>query len=203
VPLNHRAAAIVCDRERPPAGVEARYDLASNLELATCSTDAECTVPNDCQDCRAACVKARDGDRSVCIVGSAAQCLRDADCTEGDNGRCEDFRGFWQCTYDECFTDGDCSERGPCQCEGGFWSESNACLAGNCRTDSDCGPGGYCSPTFGDCGNYAGVIAYYCHTPDDRCMDDEDCMSEEMGPGYCMYRPELSHWVCGYGQCVG
>jgi hypothetical protein len=137
------------------------------------------------------------------FVGS--ECTQDAECSAGHNGRCQDFRGTSACTYDECAVDADCSSSGPCACEGAFWSDANACLPGNCRIDADCsGGGGYCSPTFGDCGNYSGVIAYYCHTPEDNCIDDSDCGGNEMqGPGYCMYRPELGHWECGYGQCVG
>lgn len=83
--------------------------------------------------------------------------------------------------------------------------ESKAtCLAGNCRTDSDCANGGYCSPTLGQCGNYTGVIGYYCHTPSDECTDDSDCTGNPTsGPGYCMYSPEVAHWLCSYSHCVG
>jgi hypothetical protein len=76
-------------------------------------------------------------------------------------------------------------------------------MAGNCQIDADCGDGGYCSPTQGDCGSYSGIIGYYCHTPADTCVNDSECSDPERGPGYCMYRPELGHWQCGYGQCVG
>ena len=76
-------------------------------------------------------------------------------------------------------------------------------MAGNCQIDADCGDGGYCSPTQGDCGSYTGIIAYYCHTAQDTCVNDSECIDPERGPGYCMYRPELGHWQCGYGQCVG
>jgi hypothetical protein len=87
-------------------------------------------------------------------------------------------------------------------CEGESRPLGNACLPGNCQTDGDCGSSGYCSPTFGGCGDYGGVIAYYCHTPADTCIDDSDCVSPERA-GYCMYSPEVGRWACGYGQCVG
>ena len=143
------------------------------------------------------------GDGRAYFEGS--ECSQDTDCSAGHNGRCSGFRNGSSCTYDECAADADCTSSGPCACEAAFWSDANACLPGNCRTDAGCAGGnGYCSPTFGDCGNYAGVIAYYCHTPDDTCIDDVDCVGNEMqGEGYCMYRPELGHWECGYGQCVG
>jgi hypothetical protein len=152
----------------------------------------------ECTDCRAVCVET--GEEKICL-SPRGSCGRDEDCTAGANGRCDSFRSV-VCTYDACFTDGECTRGGPCVCEGGQ-AGSNACLAGNCQTDADCGSGGYCSPSFGDCGNYSGVIGYYCHTPDDRCVNDEDCVEPGKGAGYCMYRPDVAHWACGYGQCVG
>ena len=92
---------------------------------------------------------------------------------------------------------------GVCACGGGFWSDNNVCLNdGNCRTDADCGEGGACSPTLGDCGDYAGVVAYYCHTPTDECVDDADCTGTA-GRGYCAYNPAAGHWMCSDAQCVG
>lgn len=198
-PLKHRAVAEVCDRERPPGSVSQLYDFAASEDAETCVTDADCTVPASCAGCRVACVDTGEG--RVCLWAPPTSCARDDHCTEGVNGRCEDLRGA-ACTYDECFSDSECNTGGPCACEGGFWSDSNACLAGNCRTDADCS-GGYCSPTFGGCGDYAGVTGYYCHTPEDTCVDDADCTGPDTGQGYCMYRPEVAHWACGYGQCVG
>lgn len=102
---------------------------------------------------------------------------------------------------DFCFDDSDCRTGGPCVCAG---SEArnrwNVCLDGNCQTDADCGDDGRCSPTLSDCGDYGGIIGYYCHTPQDTCVNDSDCSESA---GYCMYRPELGHWQCGYTQCVG
>lgn len=131
-----------------------------------------------------------------------AACAKDEDCTEGINGRCVDRRGP-SCTYDECFTDTDCSTGGPCGCELGFWSDANACLGGNCQVDADCGEGGYCSPSFGSCGHYAGVVAYWCRTPQDTCVEDADCGDPERGAGYCAFFPEVGYWACQYVSCVG
>lgn len=130
-------------------------------------------------------------------------CSADSDCTEGRNGRCTSTREGYECTYDECITDDDCGTDQLCECEGGFWSDANACLSGNCRVDDDCGSGGFCSPSFGTCGNYSGVVGYYCRTAADECLNDSDCVDPEQGPGYCMYEPSVSHWVCGYSHCVG
>lgn len=132
------------------------------------------------------------------------ECMTDADCVDGDRGRCENFRGLAECTYDECVSDSECATGGPCGCEMSFWSDANACLQGNCQVDGDCGDGGYCSPTLSSCGSYSGVVGYWCHTPEDECVNDSECTDTAMGgPGYCMYSSEVTHWVCSYSQCVG
>ncbi len=134
-------------------------------------------------------------------------CLTDADCASaGKNGRCTgNGHDGWRCTYDGCFSDGDCSGS-VCQCEGGFRSDNNVCLSqGNCRVDADCGPGGYCSPTLGDCGDYGGVVGYYCHTSTDECIDDSDCGAQPgtFGQPYCAYSPAAGRWKCSTQQCAG
>ena len=130
------------------------------------------------------------------------QCSRDADCTDGVRGRCQLHRVV-ACSYDECTQDSECSTGGPCGCEMDYSSDANACLGGNCQIDSDCGAGGYCSPSMGTCGTYLGIVAYWCHTPADECVDDIDCVDPEMGAGYCMYSSEVTHWVCAYSSCAG
>jgi hypothetical protein len=200
--LQHRAAAETCDRERAPGSVSFYYSAYTAEERISCQTDADCTASPGCALCSSVCVTTED-DKFCVDRSPETPCVRDEDCSEGENGRCTDFRGSWQCTYDTCFTDAGCDQGGPCGCERAFWTDANTCLAGNCRMDTDCGGGGYCSPTFGGCGDYTGVIGYYCHTPDDTCLDDADCISPGAGPGYCMYHPEVAHWACGYGQCIG
>lgn len=197
VPEQHRASGATCDHERS-TGNARPYN-----ELSACPQDGgSCEPPDDCPGCRADCVEYGDGLGPRCVWGSG-ECLSDADCTAGDNGRCWDNRGLWFCTYDTCYSDATCTSGGPCACEGESGSAGNTCLPGNCQTDRDCAGNGFCSPTFGGCGNYSGVIAYYCHTAADTCLDDADCVSPTQGPGYCMYAPEVGHWSCGYGQCVG
>jgi hypothetical protein len=196
-PTKHRALAATCDQERP-AGNARPY----GEPLACAEGGGTCEVPENCPDCRAACVDYSDGLGPRCVSGNG-ECLSDADCTANDNGRCWNNREFWFCTYDTCYSDATCTSGGPCACEGESGSPGNTCLPGNCQTDADCAGGGYCSPTMGGCGNYGGVIAYFCHTPADTCLDDSECVSPTQGAGYCMYSPEVGHWSCGYGQCVG
>ena len=143
----------------------------------------------------------------------AGTCKMDSDCTastKGSNGRCVSGRGGPSCSYDECFDDSTCLGK-VCLCrpEGEVTASVQAhhCLSqGNCRTDGDCGTGGTCSPSFSTCGSYTGVVAYYCHTPQDSCLDDADCQSADGGLGsigYCKFSPEGSKWICAYDQCVG
>jgi hypothetical protein len=140
-----------------------------------------------------------DGGQFMCPGGEFGECCFDEDCTEQTRGRCTSNRNQNWCTYDVCQEDSDCTTGGPCICnEGG-----NQCLGGNCQIDSDCSGGALCSPTFSTCGTYSGVVAYYCHTPEDECTNDTDCIDPERGGGYCMYSSDVSHWVCSYTNCAG
>lgn len=178
-PKNHRSVAVMCDNVRPDG----------NAKAIKCSTD---------EDCRGR--KCKDGE---CKAG---QCSTDKDCTDGANGRCNFSRAGATCSYDACFQDNDCD--GVCECESPKDSTiGNQCLPGNCKVDSDCQDTGFCSPTLGTCGNYSGTEAYYCHTPEDECLDDSDCKDFSSGGAgrdpYCTFSSEVSHWVCADAHCVG
>lgn len=143
-------------------------------------------VPVDCNACRPA---------GPGMIGGGL-CAEDADCTEGDNGRCGYSRIGGQCSYDECFSDNDCRPDQLCACDGGFGG-GNACIEAGCHTDGDCGGRG-CAPSLGDCGHYFPPVGYYCHTAMDTCTVDADC-----APGYCAYMPALGFWACSMAECVG
>jgi len=137
-------------------------------------------------------------------------CRAHTDCTSGENGRCVgNGHDGWRCTYDSCFADSDCSggtSDAPqlCECEGGSRSDNNVCLPGGCRVDADCGAAGYCSPSFGDCGNFFGVVGYYCHTNTDECLNDTDCNADGSHPqAYCAFKPTVGRWQCSNLNCVG
>ena len=175
VPVKHRPAAVACSMDRPAS----------------------------------ACVWASMPDAGVILT-----CTRDADCTDGTNGRCDPLTrtNGCSCSYDQCFTDTDCTTGGPCECRpvtvagqgvaAPTATPINLCKAGNCRVDKDCGGGaGYCSPSLGECGRYAGVVGYYCHTPQDKCTDDADCAAQ--GGGDCRLNSVSGAWECQTGQCAG
>ena len=129
-------------------------------------------------------------------------CSVDADCTAGNNGRCERSNFGMQCVYDRCFVDADCDSGSVCICSapGGF---GNHCGQVGCRLDADC-PGSWCSPTFSSCGEYSGVVGYACHTRQDECVDDTDCKDPSMlSTPYCMYDPAVAHWICSTSRCAG
>jgi len=173
-------------------------------------TDLSSRVPQNHRPAATACSMTRAPGPSTITAG---QCKQDSDCvdtTKGQNGRCVFSRIGPICSYDECFDDSTCLSK-VCLCRPGgetvATQQANHCLLeGNCLTDGDCGAGGACSPSFSTCGSYSGVVAYYCHTPQDTCLDDADCLGADGGfggPGYCMFSPEGGKWICAYSQCAG
>jgi hypothetical protein len=135
-------------------------------------------------------------------LGGNFKCLQDSDCTAGINGRCRRPGGpaGCYCSYDMCVQDADCPGGQTCACHGSPYNNfGNTCVPGNCHVDSDCGASGYCSdtaPAGGYCGNVAG---YYCHTPNDLCVDDSDCYGNDAGTTagvpFCEYSTNR-RWEC-------
>ncbi len=136
-------------------------------------------------------------------------CYHNAECTAGKNGRCiGNGHDGWYCTYDACQSDDECGGKSGgtiCECEGGFRSDYNTCVPSNCHVDKDCGGNGYCSPTLGSCGHYSKTAGYYCHTPQDECIDDEDCTGQGQfgAKPYCRYEETVGHWKCSTQECAG
>jgi hypothetical protein len=136
------------------------------------------------------------------------QCTGDADCTDGKNGRCleADTQGpaNLYCSYDDCDIDADCPSGKLCECGEpvGQSRTANTCMASNCRVDADCGECGVCSPTVDfTCGDFYGVVGYYCRTPKDTCVVDADCTED--GTYFCAFQPETGRWACSAGFCAG
>lgn len=135
------------------------------------------------------------------------ECRRHSDCDEGLNGRCVMMprSDSFVCSYDQCASDNDCGEGDVCECNKGLGGV-HICLSNNgCQINIDCGENGFCSPTFGECGDYSGIIAYQCHTSEDECLDDADCEGAGEGSwgGYCAYSSGNGHWQCQDSHCDG
>ena len=132
------------------------------------------------------------------------RCGVDADCTQGKNGRCGPTFGVRSeagnaCSYDACFTDGDCPSTAACLCA----PTGNRCLGGNCKVDDDCGAGGSCSASQSDtCASFGGPVGFYCRTPSDACRNDSDC-KENGRSGSCVWQAMITKWACTYGVCGG
>ena len=126
-------------------------------------------------------------------------CATDADCTDGENGRCIFASRTSACDYDGCFKDEDCATGEICECDGSRGG-GNICVPANCITDDDCG-GFECSPTLGSCGHYTPPTAYRCHTVEDGCTIDADCaaVSDE---AYCAFDESIGSWQCSTLECV-
>ena len=112
--------------------------------------------------------------------------------------------GWWACdagacVYDQCVTDDECGATGVCTCIGekrGFGAQSfgNDCVPSDCRTDADCCPGEWCSPSD-DYGSFYGTQSYHCHTAQDECIDDVDCVNDAVVM-ICVFDPVVGHWAC-------
>lgn len=168
------------------------------LALLACggSTDAgEPTAPRVPKVHRATADACDDVRGATAPSTGSGACTRDADCTEGRNGRCWGGRGGPTCNYDECVNDSECPATAACSC--GTADAPNVCVQSGCRVDADCGADGYCSPSLSSCGQGYGAT-YECHAAADECVDDADCDA-----GDCRFNATVGHWACSSDQCVG
>ena len=134
------------------------------------------------------------------------RCSSDAECTTGINGRCTSSRLGLTCTYDTCAKDSECTAgtNALCACRGQAGGTGNQCSqGGNCRLDADCAGGkGYCSPTYA-VGCNLSFQGFYCHTPTDTCLNDDDCNMGGSSGGLCTYDPKVARWECSQIMCAG
>ena len=145
------------------------------------------------------CSRERPPGKPSAEPNKSPECKVDADCKAGINGRCNEHYGghgfqFSGCDYDRCFSDAECGG-GVCTCSPG----GNYCNPpGNCLVDSDCGRGGFCSPTNGEDPEktYSTVQTYFCRTPKDECVTDEDCAKAGESRKTCTYGRSIGHWLC-------
>jgi hypothetical protein len=150
-------------------------------------------VPSMHRPTAAACPMLAPPTSMVCPLAGLSQegnCSADADCVAGIDGRCVGFlpQGNCSCTYDACFSDGDCARGEVCACSGSY--SGNACVTSACHVDADCGFFGFCSPEADHC--TGAVLGYFCRTSRDTCVNDSDC-----GTGSrCERDPDVGIWTC-------
>jgi hypothetical protein len=162
--------------------------------------DSQCSEPAAAGNCGCA---SCGGDPNCCPE-PPFECTADSNCTQGVNGRCSGTGPVagCACTYDLCSGDSDCPSNQTCAChDSPYWNAGSQCFPGNCRVDSDCGPGGECSPSYD-----LTLVGFYCHTPQDDCVNDADCPAQidcSSGPmaggPKCVYFDSAGRWQC---KCV-
>ena len=186
--MKHRYAEIMLGIIVVAAAVKPFAACGGEARKPSASAGGACgaaPIPKQHRPNAAACPTARGTvplpDMTACTIRTYITCTKDADCTAGKNGRCfaKDACNT-ACSYDECLTDSDCAA-GPCLCRSSNTdSQRNECLPGsNCKIDSDCNGGcGYCSPsaTPDPAGCTIGTLTYNCHTANDECVDQNDCV---------------------------
>ena len=201
IPLDDTDAGTARDAGRRDAGParDAGVDRDAGMDRDAGTADAGIRIPIRHRETATACEATRASPAVTDDGNPNNECGAHSDCDQGIEGRCSATRFGYVCTYHECLDDGDCST--VCQCDGGFASDHNVCLRqGNCSVDADCGAGGFCSPTQGECGDYSGTVAYFCHTAQDECIDDADCGAY---PWYCSYDQGIGRWTCSDSHCAG
>ena len=174
-PLNHRASAAACPRGRD-GGVQISCpdSGAGPLPGNPCAVDSDCTAGND----------------GVCL------CVPDLVAPPSGDGPGLLYTET-SCSYDQCFVDSDCGPRTPCDCrEPSIYGSPNVCLsASNCAVDSDCGPPGFCS--LSTVIDQTPSIGFFCHTPDDTCIDDSDCPTFDGPTAWeCRFDATSAIWRC-------
>lgn len=164
-----------CSGGAPPA--------ASTAPLASAVTTPPTAAHREPDVEAVACPRER-GSEPLAPDATPTACHTDADCTEGQNGRCVRLSNHGShgpaleasaCSYDECFTDADCpgAPRATCWCRrasGEVVGLGHYCTGGECATDADCGEGHYCR---------RGANGRFCHSPADECMEDQPCPAPE------------------------
>jgi hypothetical protein len=136
-------------------------------------------------------------------------CATDADCSAGMDGRCLPSRFYsCQCSYSDCNADSDCPTGQDCACSVTLrftnGNGPNQCVPANCASDADCASG-FCSPSYSTSSPCQYFVAgYYCHTAQDECGINSDCVVDGIGYAACVFQPEIGHWACVLGQiCNG
>ncbi len=128
------------------------------------------------------------------------QCMEP--CDAFGEGVCNKKYGeFCTCQY-PCLGDADCPADAACLCHGGLpvdgggynhYVQSSECVRAGCRTDAECAPF-LCALSPGICG-YGTVDGLFCHTAEDECVGDQDCVDQQLG-NLCQFTADQQRWTC-------
>lgn len=134
----------------------------------------------------------------TCDDTMPVECAPPGECGSGCTvGRCSGPTDPCECVA-PCGTDDDCGDGFACQCSVGwlpglpFGSYHASCIPANCRTADDCG-GFECGLSDDDRGCGGARKGYFCHSEEDECFGDRDCVSGGSGNA-CVFVG--SHWAC-------
>jgi hypothetical protein len=191
IPKSHRASGSTCPQERA---------LGISGLGPSCSPDAggstTCWQDSDC----------KAGNNGRCYGGwnrlpCASQCSYDSCSNDFDcpaNQPCECRASDFDSTANTCVAGSNCrvdSDCGPC----GYCSPSQVNVFCFCPSTALCKDGGggcYEGTSTGwkevpcSCGDACGH-GYFCHTPNDSCVDDSDCKQ-----GTCNFDTQEKRWSC-------
>ena len=191
-PPTHRPAGSMCPTERGPgiSDVGAACSVSAVL-IPGCTRDSDCTAGTNGR-----CLKF--GGPACNIHCSYDECSSDSDCPA--NTPCACRPSISDTAPNSCATESNCRIDADCG-PGGFCSPSllnNFC---QCISASFCAPNeSGCSETGPDgvtrqvpclCGGQCGH-GYFCHTPKDGCLDDNDCASGST----CNFDSTSQAWLC-------
>ena len=118
----------------------------------------------------------------------------------------DDIR-VYRCTYDECLQDQDCGTGMLCLCSADRSSRGvsghHRCIRAGCHVDANCGPCGSCSPVYACLdpvpSNFM-IDGYFCHTPGDACVDQNDCPDRQPYSGHLCAPSHDGRWICEDGD---
>jgi hypothetical protein len=169
---------------------------SSGGTAGVCSGVAPTNHRSSDAQCQTTAAPGNGGCPDFCGPGTLFSCNGDAQCDAGLEGRCVEYCCIANstCTYDQCTFDSDCPANQTCACHGSPYlaPSDNTCVPGNCRVDADCESGCDCSPSE----SCFSCLAYYCHTPNDLCVNDSDCQAQDLGVPSCAYSTDAGHWEC-------
>jgi hypothetical protein len=195
-PLRHRPAGTSCPSERAPGWVRCGCgdsDGGCSCGFGQCGQDSDCTGGTNGR-----CLEPGPSVYTYCVYDT---CFSDSDCPSNQPCGCRasasDNRANSCLTGSNCRIDTDCGL-------GGYCSPSQVGNLCGCMSTAFCkpdaggacyvgGPGGSWTQVPCACGDSCGH-GYFCHTPQDTCVDDSDCT----GGNACNFDLPSQTWTCSW-----